>query len=106
MNAPRPRCWKCRAVLDDLVAGKPVGRSESCPECDSDIRSCRACEYYDLPNRSCREPTGELPADHERGNFCSAYRLAMPAIDAAPAPKLDAAAEARKKLEALFSKKG
>ncbi|MFO0745083.1 MAG: hypothetical protein U1F43_05310 [Myxococcota bacterium] len=111
MNVPRPRCWKCRAILE-LVAGQPVGRSETCPECDSDIRSCRGCAYWDQPSRTCREPTAEIPADPERANFCSAYRLAAPQRDddrpageAPAASATDAASEARRRLEALFSKK-
>ena len=81
-----------------------MGRSETCPECDSDLRSCRACAYWDHAQRTCREPTAEVPADPERANFCSAYRLAAPALEAPVAAAPDAAAEARRRLEALFKK--
>ncbi|MCC6622697.1 MAG: hypothetical protein IT385_15650 [Deltaproteobacteria bacterium] len=99
----RPRCWQCRTILD-LVPGRPIGRSETCPECDADLRSCRACAHWDQAQRACREPTAEVPPDAERRNFCGAFQLAGPTLEVdAPAP-VDAAAEARKKLEALFKK--
>lgn len=87
------------------MAGQPIARSETCPECDSDLRSCRGCAYWDVGQRACREPTAEVPADPERQNFCSAFRLAAPpALDVAGPSAPDAAAEARRRLEALFKK--
>lgn len=100
----RPRCWQCRTFLD-LVAGRPIGRSETCPECEADLRACRGCAHWDQPQRACREPTAEVPADPERRNFCGAFQLAGPVSEGdAPAPP-DAAAEAKRRLEALFGKK-
>ena len=97
----RARCWTCRTILD-LDPGRPVGRSESCPECDADIRCCRGCGNWDEGSRTCREPTAEVPADAERRNFCGAFMLALPKIEEA-APKLDAMT-AKQRLEALFKK--
>jgi len=101
MSAQRPRCWQCRTVLE-LDAGRPVGRSETCPECDADIRSCRSCGNWDNDNRTCREPTAELPPDAERRNFCGSFQLAAAKVEAV-APKLDAM-NAKERLEALFKK--
>jgi len=101
----RPRCWQCNTILD-LVAGRPVGRGETCPECDADLRACRSCASWDTARAQCREPAAaaEVPADPTRANFCSFFRMAAPSTDeAAPAP-LDAAAEAKRRLEALFKK--
>lgn len=100
---PRPRCWQCRAILE-LVVGQPVGRSETCPECDADLRTCRSCAHWDQDTRTCREPTAELPPDPERRNFCGAFQLGSPLRAEAPIAT-SAAAEAKRRLEALFSKK-
>jgi len=97
-----PRCWQCKSPLD-LVPLRPVGRTESCPECDADIRSCRGCAYFDATLGLCGEPTAEPPADKDRANFCSAYRLAPP-------PEVDAThlanspQSAKRRLEDLFKK--
>lgn len=94
------------------MAGRPVGRTESCPECDADIRSCRGCAHFVPSQSTCNEPTAEPPADRERANFCSAYRLASyddassartPAA-ASPSAGLSSADAARARLEALFKK--
>ena len=103
MTSPRPRCWQCRAILE-LVVGQPVGRSETCPECDADIRTCRGCAHWDDAMRTCREPTAEVPADATRRNFCGAFQLGAPVI-AEQALPADATAEAKRRLEALFSGK-
>lgn len=101
-----PRCWRCKAALD-LPALRPVGRSETCPECDSDLRVCRACAHFRASLGHCNEPTAEPPGDLERANFCQAFTLApapdpsgYASFDAAPAP--DSAAAAKARLEALF----
>lgn len=102
-----PRCWLCKAPLD-IPAGTPVGRSESCPECDADVRSCRGCAFYDAAQETCHEPTAEPPADRERANFCSAYTLALTPssrVEAVQAAPISAAEEARRRLEALFGKR-
>jgi len=105
---PRPRCWQCRTILE-LDAGRPVGRSETCPECDADIRACRSCANWEASNRTCREPTAEVPADAERRNFCGAFQLAAPKTEEA-APKVEAASpdgrqlNAKERLEALFKR--
>lgn len=99
----RPRCWQCRAILE-LIVGQPVGRSETCPECDADIRACRSCAHWDQGTRTCREPTAEPPPDPERRNFCGAFQLGSQTPSEAPLVA-DVAAEARRRLEALFSKK-
>ena len=97
------RCWQCNAPLD-LLAGVPVSRTESCPECDADIRSCRGCAYFDASNQTCNEPTAEPPSDRERANFCSAYHLATAPTERGTTSPTSASDEAKRRLEALFAK--
>lgn len=87
------------------MPGRPVGRTESCPECDADIRSCRGCAFFVPAHGLCHEPTAEPPQDKERANFCSAYRLAAaPDPESPSAPATISADEAKRRLERLFKK--
>lgn len=90
-------CWSCRkpTVLDD----KP-SRSDVCPHCRNDLRSCKNCAFYDVTaHHECREPTAEWVADKERGNFCGMWQ----AFGAQRDEDADVAS-AKAKLEALFKK--
>jgi len=72
--------------------------------CSADIRSCRACTFYDpAAADGCREPAAERIADKEQASFCGWYRLALE--PRASASRSDPAAEARRRLEALFGGK-
>jgi hypothetical protein len=99
---PSPRCWQCKAPLD-LVAGRPIGRTESCPECDADLRVCRGCASFSSSG-TCDEPTAEQPADRERANFCGAFRLAAHEPKAEVGHTTTPVEDARSRLEALFRK--
>jgi len=101
---PRPRCWRCRAILE-LDVGRPVPRSETCPECDADIRACKSCINWNHDFGTCREPSAEVPEDPEKQNFCSFFQLAAPKVAEETAAPADARDDALKKLEALFGKK-
>ena len=84
-------------------------RSESCPECDADIRACRSCIHWSQDSRTCREPNAEVPADPEKQNFCSFFQIGAPrgsGADDDPAPPPESAKQdAMRRLEALFGKK-
>jgi len=91
------RCAFCSAEL-----GKgPFGRRDECPRCGQDIHCCLNCRFHD-PHASneCREPQAEPVVDKDRSNFCDYFSPRQEG--AGPAP--DPAAEARKRLEALFKK--
>ena len=71
-----PCCFHCNAVLD--VPAGPVGRSATCASCDSDIRVCLNCQFYD-PNsyNECSEPMAERVVDKDRANFCDYFALGV-----------------------------
>lgn len=90
-------CWSCRQTTD---MQDKVTRSDECPHCRSDMRSCKNCQYYDEgAHNECTETIAEYIGDKERGNFCGMYRpydgIREAAVD------VD---EAKAKLEALFKK--
>lgn len=84
-----------------------VGRHDTCPACNAELRSCRHCRFYDpTVYNACREPQAERVLDKERGNFCDYFVFAA---GARPAPtgaerSASGADDARTKLGALFRK--
>ena len=92
------RCYSCQNEIP--LPGKP-GRRETCPKCAAYLHSCRNCRFYDVnAHHQCREAQADLVPDKEMGNFCDWFEAGAPAA----ASGTDRAAEARKKLEALFKK--
>ncbi len=97
-------CWRCGAALD-LDPREPVGRREACTACDADIRSCRGCAHFE-PNLDdgCREPAADRVAERDRANFCGWFRLQLGPREGLGG--VDPAADAKRRLEALFGGEG
>lgn len=94
----KPHCWKCDRELA-LDPSEPVGRSATCDGCLADVRTCRACGFYDRnASNECYEPMGERVVDKERANFCGYFRLRLGRSGASNT----AEDEAKRKLAALF----
>jgi len=50
------------------------GRSETCPECRTDLRVCLNCNFYERSAaQQCRERRAEPVADKDKGNFCEFF---------------------------------
>lgn len=92
-------CHSCRKELD--IDAK-VGRSETCPFCDSDLHVCYNCRFYSPSSyNECGEPQAERVVDKDRRNFCEYFSFA----DTAPAEQAqEARPDARDRLESLFKK--
>ena len=66
-------CWKCGKPL---VLDGTVSRSDVCPSCGADVRSCKNCRFYDPgAHYDCRETIDELVKDKERANFCGWFMI-------------------------------
>ena len=92
-------CYKCGTDLG-IKPGNLVGRGDSCGKCRADVRVCKNCKNYDpKAYNECHEPMADRVVDKEKSNFCDYFSLR-----AGPhtGPIKDEAAEARKKLDALF----
>lgn len=90
-------CWSCRqkTVMEDKVI-----RSDECPHCRFDMRSCKNCQFYEHgAHNECSEMISEYVQEKERSNFCGMYQPFFGEREAAV--DIDAA---KQKLEALFSK--
>jgi hypothetical protein len=65
-------CWKCGESVD---VKEKIHRKDACPKCDSDLRCCFNCEFYDKEAfHQCKEPQAEWVRYKERGNFCDYFR--------------------------------
>ena len=72
-------CWKCGKTIE--LSGT-VSRSDVCPSCGADVRSCKNCRFYEPgAHYDCRENIDELVKDKERANFCGWFMIA-PQTDA------------------------
>ena len=66
-------CWNC---------GRPTGlegkimRSDSCPECNADLRCCRGCLFFDpTAFRQCRETIDSSVQIKDKSNFCDWFQV-------------------------------
>jgi len=82
------------------LAGQP-GRSQTCHQCDADLRVCLNCSSYDpRVAQQCRDRRAEPVEEKAAGNFCEyfdfAKRVFLPKTDANP--REDAARSQLRKL--------
>jgi len=95
------QCWRCGASLASLRL--PLGRSEECSACRSQLHVCRLCKSFDRARpKQCREEDAEEVRDKERANFCDWFKPRSGAFDAAGAAAESAAKSA---IDALFGPK-
>jgi hypothetical protein len=92
-------CHSCGKASEHLG---PLGRRDTCPHCDAELRCCLQCSLYDPESaNTCREPQAEEMRDKDRGNFCEFFTLGTGARQ-----ERSDAASAKEAFEALFKKKG
>ncbi|MEZ5565521.1 MAG: hypothetical protein R3F24_08360 [Gammaproteobacteria bacterium] len=95
------QCWRCGASLAGLRL--PIGRTEECSSCRSQLHVCRMCQSFDRSRlKQCREDDAEEVRDKEHANFCDWYKPRAGAFDAAGAAAEEAA---RNAANALFGPK-
>jgi len=64
----------CHACSADLEFEDPIGRSQRCPRCGSDLRCCLNCRFHDIASyNDCAEPSAERVLEKDRGNFCDYF---------------------------------
>ncbi len=92
---PRYACYNCK---EELVFEVKIGRRDMCPNCSAYLHCCYNCRHWDPHvHNQCRENQGEFIRDRAEGNFCLYFDFRPIEED-----RRDEAAEARRKLEALF----
>ncbi|MBW1668394.1 MAG: hypothetical protein JRI79_08740 [Deltaproteobacteria bacterium] len=94
-------CAFCKAPIE--INGT-VGRRDTCPNCNRDLRCCKQCEFYDpSAYNECREVNAERIVDKERANFCDYFVFRGSKVPGGVASSR--VRDAKKALEALFQKK-
>jgi hypothetical protein len=92
-------CHFCKKEIETV---SPVGRQDRCQHCGMDLHICRNCSFYDeKAYNECHESQADRVVDKDKSNFCDYFSPSGMSLDGG---KADPAAEARKKLEALFKK--
>ena len=90
---------------EQQLAG-PVGRTDSCPHCKSDLKVCMNCRFFDpSASNQCREPQVEWVSDKAKANFCEFFvYVQVQSLDqpGAPGTQKD---QARAAFDALFKKR-
>lgn len=88
------QCWSCGA----LVEADGVFRSDTCSECEHDLKVCKNCRHYERSaSNECREPSADFVPNKERANFCGYFAPRTDRIE-----KDGEVADARARLDALF----
>jgi hypothetical protein len=70
-----PGCGSCGKAFELDVAAT-VGRRDTCPHCEAELRTCLSCRHYE-PNvaKGCKEPFAEVPRERDRANFCEFFQI-------------------------------
>lgn len=95
-------CWNCGKTTG--IEGK-VMRSDSCPECQADLRCCRGCLFFDPSAfRQCKETVNSPVVIKDKSNFCDWFQMrqAMQSHRAKPS-KFDTKDVKQKKFDDLFN---
>jgi len=87
-----------------------VGNRDSCPQCDSDLHSCRNCRHHDpAKHNQCAETQAEWVRDKEAANHCDYFSPSAATGAGAPLGKAEkgrnltsAADDAKKRFDSLF----
>ncbi len=69
------KCFKCSKEITLEAIGN-ISRTERCPHCYADIRSCKMCDFYDVSSyNDCRESSADRVVEKEKANFCDYFKL-------------------------------
>lgn len=91
-------CWKCGC---DYGLARTPGRSETCAQCQADLRVCRNCACYDpTVAYQCRDRRADPVEDKTAATYCEYFEFAKREFvqPAQEHTREDAAREALKKL--------
>lgn len=71
-------CHKCKKELK-LTAESTIGRRDICEYCQTDLRCCFMCHFWDKNSyNECREPGAERIVDKEKANYCDYFKIRIP----------------------------
>lgn len=92
-------CWKCGCEYDFT---RTPGRSETCAQCQSDLRVCRNCESYDRAVAyQCRDRRADPVEDKTSATYCEYFEFVRRAF-VAPSEESEREKAARDALKKLL----
>jgi len=66
-------CHHCSRELQLL---SELQRTDSCPQCHSDLKCCLNCRFFDPgASNQCREPQAEWCPEKAKANFCEFFEF-------------------------------
>lgn len=87
-------CYKCSKDIGFSPLDK-LGRRDSCPHCDTELRVCKMCQFYDVTAyNECKEPTADRIVEKEKANFCDHFTLGSSQVNDNSKDNLISAADA------------
>ena len=95
-------CWSCGAptgIVDRIT------RSDHCPACRADLKTCRGCRHFDPTRRyQCREQIDTPVHDKESANYCDWF-LPREAVKGAGGVHgdMDSKSDRKKRFDDLFN---
>jgi rRNA maturation protein Nop10 len=93
----------CALCSKEVEVGRTLSRKETCPHCGGDLHICLNCRFYsETSHNKCLEPKAEFQRTRDRANFCDYFQY-REGGGASAGSGSDAAAEAKRKLDDLFS---
>ena len=88
-----------------------MGTRDVCPQCDSDLHTCRNCRHYDpAKHNQCAETQAEWVRDKEAANHCDyfspvAVRRGAPLVAGERGgTSTSTASDAKKRFDSLFKR--
>ncbi len=89
-------CWKCKQE----IKLETITRTSECPECKTDLHSCKNCFNYSPESHyECHETIEDPIFDKEKANFCDSFKVRRVFSTNQTNKQL----EAKKAFDALFS---
>jgi hypothetical protein len=96
-------CWSCgrtTGLVDRIV------RSDQCPECGADLKTCRGCRHFDPTRRyQCKEMIDTPVGNKEAANYCDWFvaRDAVKGTGGTNAPTSSSKDSRKERFDDLFN---
>jgi hypothetical protein len=72
---PEIKCFNCQQDTG-FEAKASIFRSTECPHCQSDLRCCSMCVFFDATSyNQCRESQADRITEKTKANFCGFFEF-------------------------------
>jgi len=93
-------CWSCKK---EVKVPDKITRQDMCPECDTPLKCCFNCKFYDKDAyHQCLETQSEWVRYKEKANFCEYFQPLYTYMIKKEPPVLDSPESRKKAWDDLF----